>query len=571
MEAASVKPILRIGPFLLRSIGAWHTSADRTMRAHSCTLSLFAVLLCHAGLLAQGKGVGRFEDTTYLSPVRPGEPGKTAFCNQYARRFIYPPAFEFTDSSRATAYRFTVTSVKDSQEYTFTAANPWAPLTPVWNAIPAGEYMLRVAALPAGRTIGERPFMKSPHFRGVADASAYTYVESARRCFDDLFGQDKLRTWLTEGKPYPHYPKWIYPAKMMGSLAAGMSHYAGLVDEESKRKNILTIARRSADFLLSMSEPAGSPWAFCPPTFWDGVDRNIHPVVMGELMTSEPAETGMCYLDLFEATHDTAYREAAIRIGATYARTQLAAGTWYQRVTAATGEAREPALMIPAAVIVFFDRLITHYGRSELRVTRDRAFRWCMEHPMVTYNWEAQFEDTRPRDRYKNQSHREAVIFAGELFRESKSHPEYRPSATELLRWAEDSFCVWDRSDPVLTSFWFKPNARWNGNDPYFGSDWFVPCAVEQYAFFTPINGSSADFIDAFAEAFRATGDSVYLAKAVALANTLTLAQRHWGGGDIPTHLRSVMPELNWMNCSLGTAMSLLRNAKLLTGFPGVR
>jgi hypothetical protein len=292
---------------------------------------------------------------------------------------------------------------------------------------------------------------------------------------------------------------------------------------------------------------------------------------MGELMTSEPAETGMCYLDLFEATHDTTYLGAAVRIGMTYVRTQLAGGTWYQRVDVNTGKAREAALMVPVAVIVFFDRLITRYDRRELLTARDRAFRWCMEHPMVTYNWEAQFEDTRPRDRYKNQSHREAVMCAALLFRASGRHPEYLSAATELLRWAEDSFCVWDRTDPVLTSFWFKPNARWNGNDPYFGSDWFVPCAVEQYAFFTPINGSSADFIDAFADAFRATGDTVYLAKAVALANTLTLAQRHWGGGEIPTHLREVMPELNWMNCSLGTAMSLLRNAELLGALPAVR
>lgn len=522
----------------------------------------------HSALIAQNRHVGRFEDTTALIPVRPGEPGRVAFWNGYARRFIYPPAFEFIDVPGAPGYRFTLTSVTDSLEYTFTARTPWAPLTPVWGALPAGEYALRVASVPDGRTIGERRFMKSPPFRGDTGTPAYTCIESARRCFADLFTQDKLQNWLREGRPYPYYPKWIYPAKMMGSLAAGMSHYARMTVEGKGRNDILTVARRSADFLLSMSEPVGSPWAFCPPTFWDGVDRNIHPVVMGELMTSEPAETGMCYLDLFETTDDTAYLAAAIRIGTTYATTQLAVGTWYQRVETATGTPREAALMIPAAVIVFFDRLIGPYGRRELQGPRDRAFRWCMEHPMVTYNWEAQFEDTRPRDRYKNQSHREAVIFAGELFRESGRHPGYLPAAAELLRWAEDAFCVWDKTDPVLTSPWFKPNARWNGNDPYFGNDWFVPCAVEQFAFFTPINGSSADFIDAFTEAFRATGDSVYLAKAVALTNTLTVAQRYWGGGDIPTHLRAVMPELNWLNCSMGTAMALLRNAPLLSGFP---
>jgi hypothetical protein len=538
------------------------------MRFHPCSLALLILSTFQSSLVAQVQGVRHFEDTTYVSPVRPGEPGKLAFWNQHTRRFISPPAFEFVDSTGAAAYLFTVTAAKDSQQYTFTAGEPWAPLTPVWKTLPPGEYTLIVRALPGGRSVGERRFMKSPHFRGVIEAPAYEYTESAKRCFADLFGQEKIQTWLTQGRPYPYYPKWIYPAKMMGSLVAGMAQYAGLVSESDRRRDILTVACRSARYLLSMSEPAGKPWAFCPPTFWDGVDRSIHPVVMGELLTSEPAETGMCYLDLYEVTHDTTYLGAAVRIGTTYVQTQLSTGTWYQRVDTKTGLAREPALMIPVGVIVLFDRLISHYGLREFLAPRERAFRWCMEHPMVTYNWEAQFEDTRPRDRYRNQSHREAAMFAALLFRESGNHTEYLAGATELLRWAEDSFCVWDRTDPVLTASWFKPNARWNGNDPYFGNDWFVPCAVEQYAFFTPINGSSAMFIDAFAAAFRATGDTVFLAKAVALANSLTLAQRYWGGGEIPTHLRTVMPELNWMNASLGTAMALVRNAELLGSLP---
>jgi hypothetical protein len=539
------------------------------MRIRLCCVVFLPLCLSQFVPGGQEKGTGPLEDTSYASPVRPGEPGRIPFCNQFTRRFIFPPAFDFTDSVGAPLYRFSVTSVKDSVECSFTAAKPWAPLVPVWRGLTPGEYVLRVASMPGARVVGERRFMKSPHFRGITGTPAYPYAESAKRCFASLFGQEKVQSWLTAGEPYPFYPKWIYPAKMMGSLAAGMAHYARYVEEPAVKNAVLTAARRSADFLIARSELPGTPWQYCPPTFWDGVNRDIHPVVMGELMTSEPAETGMCYLDLYKSSGDTAYLGAAIRIGTTYVNTQLPGGTWYQRIDTKTGKPREPALMVPIAVIVFFDRLIADYGREELRTAREQAFRWCMEHPMVTFNWEAQFEDTRPRDQYKNQSHREATMFAALLFRNSRTHPEYLPAAIELLRWAEDSFVVWERTDPVLTSFWFKPNARWNGNDPYFGNDWFVPCAVEQYAFFTPINGSSAAFIEAFADAFKATGDNVYLAKAVALANTLTIAQRYWGGGEIPTHLRSVMPELNWMNASLHTAMTLMRNAELLDSLPG--
>ena len=153
-------------------IGGVVDQDENTMRCISYCIGLLTISLCYSQLFAQGKGVGRFEDASYLSPVRPGEPGKIAFWNQYTRRFIFPPAFEFIDSADASAYRFTVTSVKDSQEYSFTAAHPWAPLTPVWKAVPSGEYTLRVEALPGGRTVGERRFMKSPHFPGVLRGSS---------------------------------------------------------------------------------------------------------------------------------------------------------------------------------------------------------------------------------------------------------------------------------------------------------------------------------------------------------------------------------------------------------------
>jgi uncharacterized protein YyaL (SSP411 family) len=117
--------------------------------------------------------------------------------------------------------------------------------------------------------------------------------------------------------------------------------------------------------------------------------------------------------------------------------------------------------------------------------------------------------------------------------------------------------------DAVATAALFKPGSRWNGNDPYFGSDWFVPAALEQYVFYTPISSASAGFIDAYVAGYQATGEVRMLEKARALASTLTRAQQYWGGGEIPTHLRKVMPELNWLNVSVWSAKSLLGLAEV--------
>lgn len=180
---------------------------------------------------------------------------------------------------------------------------------------------------------------------------------------------------------------------------------------------------------------------------------------------------------------------------------------------------------------------------------------------MKTYNWQAQFEDTRPQSHFRNLSREEPSEFARILFSASDTHPEYIERAEELLRFAEDQFVVWDPADPVLRYPWFRQNSRWNGTTREGGFDWFVPCALEQYKFYTPIARSSQLMILAYLKAFECTGKPIYHAKAVALANALTVAQAYHGGGEIPTHLRKNLPEENWINNGVYPAITLIEYA----------
>jgi hypothetical protein len=523
------------------------------------TLALFCVLVLSApGGLAQ--------PDPWLLPIHPGLPGDRPFWNSHTRRFIAPPAFECDPVSGASTYLLTATSSADSIPRSFSAPVPWADLSPIWRQLPVGNIHLSVRAVKDHDTLllRERDFIKSPPYNGPYGSPAYDCRESVRRCLADLYHQEKVQQWLSTGKPDPYYPKYIYPAKTIGGVIMGMGAYADMAVDPQERKNALLIAETAARFLISLSSPKGASLAFWPPTFWSGVDRDIHPVFEGETMALEPSETALAYLDLYRRTRNDLYLSVAKGIGETYAKLQLPSGTWYQRADVLTGGPKEQNLLVPVSIIILFDELIADYGMVELRTARARAFTWCMSHPMQTYNWEAQFEDTRPRDLYRNLSHREPVLFATLLFKTSKGDQKQIQLAEELLRFAEDSFVIWEKNDPLLRAQLFKPNARWNGNDPYFGSDWFVPAAIEQYIFPTPINGSSAGFIEGYLAAYKATGNSVYRDKARSLANTLTVAQRYWGGGEIPTHLRHVMPELNWLNASVYTALVLLRNAEEL-------
>lgn len=61
-------------------------------------------------------------------PVRPGEPGKKPFWNNYAKRFIYTPAFDFTEVNGASTYRYELLLLDDSSTYSFDNKIPHAPL-----------------------------------------------------------------------------------------------------------------------------------------------------------------------------------------------------------------------------------------------------------------------------------------------------------------------------------------------------------------------------------------------------------------------------------------------------------
>ncbi len=498
-------------------------------------------------------------------PVHPGIPGKRPFWNRHAKRFIYAPAFDFPAVESASQYRFTAVSKVSQRQYTFKAANPWEPLTPIWGALPPGEVYLTVEALAPPdsqliRVVGELSFLKSLPFNGPYGEPALDYKESATRCLADLLHQPKIQAWLKTGEPDPAYPLWVHPTKIMGAVAQGMAVHSRLSADPKDVEEALQIARNAADFLLSLREKPGRPLEYWPPTYWDGVPRGNHPIYMDQIMSHYPAEGAVALLDLFDATNDQKYFEAVLRIVDTYVKTQLPDGTWPQLINIETGKAVKRAMLVPLSVIEFLNRLEKQYGVIQYKQVNRRAWSWCFENPIKTFNWQAQYEDTRPRALYKNLSHREAAIMSALLFDAGAEHLEL---ALELLRFVEDQFVFWEKSDPAVTYPWFRPETVWNANDPVKGNDWFVPAAAEQYVFNTPIAGSTSFVIRACLKAYEATQQEIYLAKAKSLANTLTIAQRYHGGGEIPTHLRRNLPEENWINVSVMAARTLLECHKV--------
>jgi hypothetical protein len=488
-------------------------------------------------------------------PVRPGLPGVQPFWNGHSRRFIYAPAFDFVPIAGAKAYRFTVTGQPGGNEIRFESDAPTAALSPIWAEIPAGNVSLKVEGLdrPNGTPLGvsgTRAFIKSPPFNGPAMPRAYGYKECGIRSLSAQFQSRRFQMWLTENRPDPTCFYYGYPSKGMGAVISAMAYYATLSPEPKDAGKALVIARRAADFLINLTDKAPRPLAGWPPTYWNGLELKQPTNYPDNNMTFYPAEAAMSYLDLYDAVHDEKYFAAARAVADTYLRLQLEHGTWHQLIDAKTGEPAAPNLLVPTLVVEFFDRLKDDYGLTGYEAAREKAFRWLMTNPMRTYNWEAQFEDGRPKQPYENLSRQEATEMSILLFKTSGEHPEYLPMAGDLLRFAEDQFVIWDRRDALP------------------GPAWAIPCALEQYLCYLPVSYSNHSMIRAYMIAHKYTANPMYHAKAVALANTLTDVDRHYGGGEIPTWLTYDGYEEYWINCAVYPSITLIYLDEALSGEP---
>ena len=481
-------------------------------------------------------------------PIHPGIPGERHFWNRYAKQFMYAPAFDIDawPGGQVAKYRFTARSQTSGKDYVFEAEQPYAPLSPIWTDLPVGPVALRVEALKADGKIldevGTRSFYRMPVFAGPYGKPDKTYGESAKWALQYQFNQKHYQGWK-EGKRVEHFFN-CYPNKMMSAVLFGMSRYAKLTNKPSAAKDALAMAKSAARCLISISYPKGSPMEYWPPTY-DLEAKTAKEQLKwiqdrgANVMTIFPADAGLAYLDLYDATGEKEFLEAAKRIADTYRKLQLPNGTWPHLISVETGKADGDYLAIPNQPILFFDRLEHQYGLTEYKDMCKRAVDWMFKNPMETYLWQGQFEDVRPSSGYLNLSHKPALAFAIYLFDHSKEHPEYIAMAEELLRFSEDQFVVWEPCGPK--------------------EDRVTPCALEQYRCYGPIVSTMARFIRAWTVAYKTTGNRAYLAKAQSLANSIvTFQAKNAGQYRTWLYLDGQRENRNWDNAATEAAMALL-------------
>lgn len=486
--------------------------------------------------------------------------GGRPFWNINAFQFMYAPAFQFQPIPGVTRYRYTAID-EAGNTHAFQEETASACLSPIWAAIPEGVVKLTVHALdPEGKpfcTVGARTFFRVAPFPADLPAPVRSYREAAAQAFDYAMSQPFIQHWLKEGTPDPQYDLNVYPSKMISSLINAMLYYAGV--RPGKAEEALCIARNAADYLIRIT-PREGVMKDVPPTYYlDFRNRSEdqYNALAGErieqIMMIYPASAGMAYLNLEKKTGEHSYLDEAIRIGTQYRENVLENGSWYLIRDVHTGEPLSANFCEPTAEITPFLRaLYERTGDESWKTLADGAVKYTETHALKNYEWEGQFEDSVCSVLYSNLTHCNATALIKYYANNDSDNPDHMAKADDLTRFVEDQFVVWKRPAP------------WNASG-YDTSLWHTPCGLEQYAWHMPIDASTAQIGSMFLAMYQAGRGELHLAKAMALADSLTRAQQP--DGMIPTHwmTEEFMHGRNfWINCLFASASFLAEIAEMV-------
>jgi maltose/maltodextrin transport system substrate-binding protein len=265
---------------------------------------------------------------------------------------------------------------------------------------------------------------------------------------------------------------------------------------------------------------------------------------------------GMAYLDLYAVTQDKVWLDAATCIATTLKKNQMPEGRWPFRVEAETGKVLEDYTSDQAEAIILLDELVLNHDRKDLQGTLDKAVQWMLENPCKTFQWQQQWDDVGTNPPYKNLEHYDTGLFIEYLLRHATPQNNYETVAKNLVRYIEDQFVEWE---PV-------------GNQ-------ITPGVREQYCCYPVIDWHCAHFIRVCMNFHARAHDEVWLKKARAIADTLTVIQHpsgfyptwmnHKPSKDAPGELKDINYAGLWPNCSSYSAEMLLRLGEYVKGVAG--
>lgn len=479
------------------------------------------------------------------------------FWNIHSSQFTYNPKLRFPVIPGAKTYIFIATD-STNKSYSFKSENSTSLLTEIWKDLKPGMINIKAEAYDDKNEFicisGIRTFFKCDPFPGRKNlpAKAYSYRECALKAYSFAYNDKSIQYLLKTGKPDPQYDRNVFPSKMLSSIITAMVIYSKMAPEISE--NAIEIAKKAADYLLTITYKDDSPLEGLPYTYSidhyeKGQEIPVEVAIerLNNVMMLYPCMVAEAYFTLADATGETKYSDAAIKIAEFYRDNVQPNGSWYLYLSSKDGTPQAENYCMPDKIITLLSNMHKRTGEKIWKELEDGCYKYIQKNCIDGYNWEGQFEDTAIRSNYENLTHFTALSVIKHIAKNKTDDPEAVETAITLARFVEDQFVVWGN---------YAPRCRnWEYNE-----FWESPAGLEQYEWYVPVDGSTTAIAVTFLEVYKLTKDKLWYEKACALADMVTRMQNK-ETGLIPTQWITENPNTDiwcfWINCHLGTARNM--------------